>query len=68
MFSRKNESQSDLKRNMTKKCFRKVNVDPIYLVGKGVLASAALTFNNSVNPDNLMVFMSNLAKTFSIQL
>ena len=53
---------------MTKKCFRKENVDPIYLVGKGVLASAALTFNNSVNPDNLMVFMSNLAKTFSIQL
>ena len=57
--------------DIKQKCFRRVKVSPIqfiYLVGKGVLASAALTFNNSVNPDNFMVFMSNLAKTFSIQL
>ena len=38
------------------------------LVGNGVLASAALTFKSSVKPDNLIVFMSNFAKTFSMQL
>ena len=36
-------------------------------VGKGVLNSAALTLSSSANPLSLIVFMSILARTWSIE-
>ncbi len=46
--------------------FEKIRICQSYRVGNGGLDSAALTFNCSSNPLNLIIFMSNLAMAESI--